>query len=206
MASSFSSPPGGIGFSPPQPSVSGLGSIIASPGSSSLGGIGLMPTPGGSGSPVFQSPAGNRFPTGGGAIVFTPHSNASPIGGGTASAAHASPFSYVGGSASSFVQSPTSGAIGSHAGTIYSPPPYSSTMMPNLPHHPAGIAASPITHGYGPPAHFVTMQPYGYGSRAMAGMHAYHPHQNPYQHHQYPTSPYFTQHSPRDVRYPFTVS
>lgn len=195
MASSFASPPGGggVGYSSPQHSMTAMGSAIVSPNSSGLG-VGLTPVAGTGGSPIFQSPSSNKFPTGGGAIVFTPHSNASPMGGASVTSP-TSPYSYVGGSASSFVQSPPSGL--GNPGVVYSPPPYSSTYvyMSNVQNYPG--AASPITHGYGPPTQHTNTHPYGYGTRAMAGGHMYH--QGPYQHHYPTTSPYYGHHSPRDV-------
>lgn len=198
MGTSFSftsqSPPTGGGFNAPQPSGPALGGGMSSPNSSGYG-VTLMPVPASGGSPVFQSPSSNKFPTGGGAVVFTPHGNTSPIGSAPSSSP-LSPYSYVGGSASSFVQMPSAAMM--PTGMVPTSP-YSSTMASNPGHHFANFAASPISHGYGPGAHYVNVQPYGYGARIMSagGGHAYH--QSPYQH-QYVTSPYLShQHSPRDV-------
>ncbi|ODM97520.1 Nucleoporin NUP53 [Orchesella cincta] len=179
---SFTSP------SQPQASTSMMGGPggMVSPNISGFNGVSYIPSTGGS-SPILQSPSDNKFPAGGGPVVFTPQRNVSP-GSVVQGAAPASPYSfYAGGTATSFIQSPPP----SYGGPVaHTPPPFSSTMMVSN----TASYASPLAHGYAPPQHFTNSQPYGYGVRAMGGNYNYH--SPAYQHH--PPPQYGQQHSPRD--------
>ncbi|CAL8089015.1 unnamed protein product [Orchesella dallaii] len=179
--------PGFTSHSQPLSSTSGMGPPVGmtSPNISGFSSVSYIPATGG-GSPILQSPADNKFPAGGGPVVFTPQRNVSP-NSVVPSAVPASPYSYYnGGTASSFIQTPppSYGAPVSHT-----PPPFSSTMMTSNPTY-----ASPLAHGYAHPQHFTNSQPYGYGVRALAGTYTYH---SPS--YQQPPPPLYNQHhSPRD--------